>query len=90
MVPFRSRGLEPEAIERLCLQARRNFYGLPSIVQRSLDFQVNSSSLFGMATFFTANLMLRREVLQRQLLPMGDADDHTPLVPVAGFAGAFV
>ena len=37
-----------------------------------------------MATFFSANLMLRREVLQRQKLPMGDADDPTPLLPVAG------
>mgnify|MGYP003603796382 FL=1 len=87
MVPFRSRGLAPAEIERLCLKARQNFYGFPSIIQRSLDFQVNSSSLFGMATFFTANLMLRREVLQRQQLPMGDADDPTPLLPVAGAGG---
>jgi len=84
MVPFRSRGLAPEEIERLCLQARQKFYSFPSILRRAMDWQVNSNSFFAMATFFTANMMLRGEVLQRQKLPMGDADDHTPLVPVAG------
>ncbi|MFN8607322.1 MAG: radical SAM protein [Vulcanimicrobiota bacterium] len=84
MVPFRSRGLAPEQIARLCLRARRSFYGLPSILHRALDFQVNSSSLFGLASFITANLLLRREVVDRQKLPMGDADDHAPLLPVAG------
>ena len=84
MVPFRSRGLPPEEIERLCLRARQSFYGLPSIIQRALDFEVNSSSFFGLLSFLTANLLLRGEVLQRQKLPMGDADDHAPLLPVAG------
>ena len=82
MVPFRSLGLAPEEIERLCLEARRKFYSLSSIARRSLDFQVNSRSLFSWATFFTANLMMRREVTHRQHLPLGDEDDHAAIVPV--------
>jgi radical SAM superfamily enzyme YgiQ (UPF0313 family) len=82
MVPFRSLGLPAEEIERLCLEARRKFYSYSSMARRSLDFQVNSRSFFSWATFFTANLMMRREVHQRQLLPLGDEDDHTALVPV--------
>ena len=82
MVPFRSLGLPPEEIERLCLEARKQFYAYGSIARRSLDFQVNSRSFFSWATFFTANLMMRREVQQRQHLPLGDADDHSALIPV--------
>lgn len=86
MVPFRSLGLPAEEIARLCLRARRSFYGLPSILQRALDFQVNSSSLFGLINFLTANLLLRNEVVKRQKLPMGDLDDPSPLLPVAGLS----
>ncbi|MBT9583162.1 radical SAM protein [bacterium] len=82
MVPFRSLGLAPQEIERLCLEARRKFYSYPSIARRSFDFQVNSRSFFSWATFFTANLMMRREVQQRQHLPLGDEDDHSALIPV--------
>lgn len=82
MVPFRSRGLPPREIERLCLEARAKFYGLPSIIRRSLDFKVNTGSFFSWVTFFTANLMLRREVLYRQHFPLGDPRDTSPLLPV--------
>lgn len=86
MVPLRSRGLPAEEIERLCLEARRQFYSLASITRRSLDFEVNCRSLFSWGTFFTANLMMRREVRQRQLLPLGDEDDHSALLPVQAMA----
>jgi radical SAM superfamily enzyme YgiQ (UPF0313 family) len=82
MVPFRSRGLPPEEVERLCLEARRTFYGLPSTLRRGLDFQVNCQSWFGGVTFFTANLMLRAEVNKRQMFPLGDPRDTSPLLPV--------
>lgn len=81
MVPFRSRGLEPERIAELCLRARTRFYSLGSLLRRSLDFEVNSRSLFGWATFFTANLLMRREVAQRQDFPLGDERDPLPLLP---------
>jgi len=84
MVPFHSRGLPAEEIEKLCLAARKTFYSLPWALRRSLDFQVNSRSFFSWLTFFTANLMMRREVLHRQLLPLGDEQDQSALIPVAG------
>lgn len=90
MVPFRSRGLSPKEIERLCLQARHRFYGLPALLRRALDFEVNSRSLFSLATFFTANLLMRREVHQRQHFPLGDANDRMPLLPVGGGFQSFL
>lgn len=82
MVPFRSSGLPPEEIARLCLEARRRFYGLPSVLRRSVDFEVNCQSPFSWLTFFTANLMLRAEVARRQMFPLGDPSDSSPLLPV--------
>ena len=82
MVPFYSRGLPPKEIERLCLEARQTFYGLPSVLRRSLDFGVNCQSPFSWLTFFTANLMLRAEVNKRQMFPLGDPRDTSPLLPV--------
>ncbi len=83
MVPFRTRGLGPEAIQKMCLESRREFYSLTSMVKRSFDFQVNSSSLFMGAQFFFINWLMRREVLERDAYPLGDETFVGPLEEVA-------
>lgn len=82
MVPFATRSLTPVQIEELCLWARREFFSYPSILRRSLDFRVNSRSIFGWWAHLTANLLMRREVLQRQHYPLGDPFDPYPLLEV--------
>ena len=54
-VPFRPVHMEPLELEQYCHQARRDFYGLSSILRRSLDFSTNCSNLRAAATFFSLN-----------------------------------
>ncbi|HXE71490.1 MAG TPA: radical SAM protein [Candidatus Nitrosotenuis sp.] len=81
MVPFRTRGLEPQEIAELCMQARRAFYSRRSLLRRSLDFQVNSSNFFMWLNFYVINGLMRREVQQRHGFPLGDESDRAPLLP---------
>ncbi len=83
MIPFAPRGMTAAMVQERCIQARAGFYSLPSIFRRSLDFRVNSSSLFMGFNFFVINLTMRGEVLQRRDYPLGDAADTRPLVKVA-------
>jgi len=83
MVPFRSDRMTPEAIEETCVQMRRSFYSLSSMLRRSLDFQVNANNFFMWSQFFYINWLMRREVLQRRGFPLGDSSDHTRLIPSA-------
>lgn len=72
MVPFAPVGMTAAEVKQRCIDARRAFYGLGSIVRRSLDFSVNSNSLFMWTNFFVINALMRREVLQRKDFPLGD------------------
>ena len=71
-LPFRPVHMSPEELQRRCVEARREFYGWPSILGRSLD-RVNSSSPAMFGNFFLVNNMLRSEILQRDFYPLGDA-----------------
>jgi radical SAM superfamily enzyme YgiQ (UPF0313 family) len=73
MVPFEPRGMSAEEVRLRCIEARARFYGYPSMLKRSLDFEVNASDFFMWRNFFVINAMMRREVTQRKELPMGDA-----------------
>jgi radical SAM superfamily enzyme YgiQ (UPF0313 family) len=72
MLPFTPRGMTAEQLSEGCIRARAAFYSLPSIVRRSLDFQVNCSSLFMWSHFFLINWTIRSEVRQRRHYPLGD------------------
>lgn len=73
MVPFEPRGMSAEEVRLRCIEARARFYSYPSMLKRSLDFEVNASDFFMWRNFFVINAMMRREVTQRKELPMGDA-----------------
>ncbi len=81
-VPFRPMRMAPEELQAHCLRARAAFYSLPSIARRFLD-PVNRGNLFMTRNFPLINLLLRREVHQRDLLPLGDRGWRGTLLPVS-------
>lgn len=72
MIPFAPTGMPADLVKQRCIEARAQFYSLSSMVKRSLDFQVNSNSLFMWSNFFLINWLIRREVMQRKDYPLGD------------------
>jgi hypothetical protein len=80
MVPFQPRGMSAEEVRLRCIEARARFYSYPSMLKRSLDFEVNASDFFMWRNFFVINTMMRREVTQRKELPLGDAAHEIELV----------
>lgn len=82
MLPFAPRNIPPGELEERCVAARRRFFGLPSMIRRSLDFGVNSSSFSMWLNFFVINGLMRREVLQRRRYPLGDENFSGALLRV--------
>jgi radical SAM superfamily enzyme YgiQ (UPF0313 family) len=80
MVPFAPRGMTAEDVERRCIDGRRRFYSLPSILRRGLDFKVNSRNWFMWSHFFSINLLFRSEVMRRKGFPLGDESYAAPLL----------
>lgn len=81
MLPFIPLDMSPEEARQSCLQARRDFYSLRSIFLRFIDFRVNSRGMIG-RRFLPINLLLRREIDQREHYPLGDETYSKPLVKV--------
>jgi radical SAM superfamily enzyme YgiQ (UPF0313 family) len=81
-IPFRPARLAPEELQRNCLQARARFYSTRSTLRRMID-GVNCGNAFMARNFLGINIMLGREVKQRDLLPLGDAGWRNALLPVA-------
>lgn len=71
MIPFQPRHMSPEELRLGCLEARRAFYSLPSILRRGVD-GVNRPDLFMFWHFFLINWMIRSEVSSRDFYPLGD------------------
>ena len=70
-IPFKPALLEPEELQRLCIDARAEFYSARSIARRFAD-PVNRSNFFIARQYPIINFMMRREVHQRNDLPLGD------------------
>jgi len=70
-VPFQPATMSPEALAHHCLQARRTFYGWPSILRRGFD-RVNRADAFMFRNFFPINTMLRVDTNRRDGFPLGD------------------
>ncbi len=82
-IPFRPAQLAPEELQQNCLKARARFYSARSTLRRMID-GVNCGNAFMARNFVGINMMLGREVKQRDLLPLGDAGWRNALLPVAG------
>ena len=70
-IPFRPAGMAPDELQRACLTARREFYGWPSILRRSMD-PVNRDNGFMWRNFYLINSMHRQDVSLRDHYPLGD------------------
>ena len=79
-IPFRPAGLEPDELQKLCIEARAEFYSLRNMWHRFKD-PVNRSTAFMARQFPLINLMMRHEVHQRDDLPLGDAGWQGRLEP---------
>ncbi len=71
-VPFRPLELEADEIQRLCVETRRRFYSVSSILRRGFS-PVNRADAFMFRNFFPINMMHRTEVNRRDHYPLGDA-----------------
>ncbi|MBR0660649.1 B12-binding domain-containing radical SAM protein [Neoroseomonas oryzicola] len=85
-LPFRPAKMTPDEVHENCVRARARFFSLPNIARRMVD-GTNCRTAFMLKTFLATNLMLGREVFQRDQLPLGDAGCEWPLEPV-GAAGS--
>ena len=82
MVPFQPRGLSPERLADLCIEARKRFYGWPSIGKR-LGHWVNLRDPLMAAYFVVINAMHQIDVGGRHGLPLGDAGHRVELLEAA-------
>ena len=80
-IPFKPALLEPEELQRLCIDVRAKFYSSKNILRRFAD-PVNRSSFFMARQFPLINWMMRREVYQRNDLPLGDEGWRGSLQPL--------
>ncbi|MCP4697183.1 MAG: B12-binding domain-containing radical SAM protein [Gammaproteobacteria bacterium] len=70
-VPFYTKRLQPEEIARLCVESRKRFYSLRSIVKRGFA-GINRSDGFMFRNYFPINFMHRNEINKRNGHPLGD------------------
>jgi radical SAM superfamily enzyme YgiQ (UPF0313 family) len=82
MVPFQPRGLSPERLAELCIEARKRFYGWPSIGKR-FGHWVNLRDPLMAAYFVVINAMHQIDVGGRHGLPLGDAGHRVELLEAA-------
>lgn len=78
-LPFVPRHLSPEAVTAGCVQARRRFYGWPSILNRSRHHWRDA---FVLRNYFLVNAMHRSEISGRNGHPLGDENWPGPLLEV--------
>lgn len=81
-VAFKPKNFEPEQLQALCVEARKQFYAWSSIMQRAMH-PVNRSDFFMFRNFFPINALHGAEVNVRNGLPLGDPTWQGQLIEVA-------
>lgn len=71
-VAFKPVNFSPGELSRLCFDFRKRFYGYPSILKRAFNFRGNCNGLSKCFAFFSLNVLARKEIRQRQGLPLGN------------------
>ncbi|MBO8170884.1 MAG: B12-binding domain-containing radical SAM protein [Bacillaceae bacterium] len=81
-VPFVVKGeLNADLIREKCVESRKRFYSIPSIIKRSFN-KTNSSNFFMWYNFWFINFLLRKEASQREGYPLGDEGFEGELLKV--------
>ncbi|MEM7029369.1 MAG: radical SAM protein [Chloroflexota bacterium] len=70
-IPFQPKLMSAADLQAGCLEARRSFYSVPSILRRAID-PINRPDFFMFRHFFLINGMIRAEVSLRDYYPLGD------------------
>ncbi len=71
-VPFNPKNMTAQELRELCLKARRRFYSLPGMMRRSTNIKGNATTLRKAAAFWGINALLRKEIGQKDGLPLGN------------------
>ncbi|OGQ93848.1 MAG: hypothetical protein A2284_15505 [Deltaproteobacteria bacterium RIFOXYA12_FULL_61_11] len=72
---FRPVGLSPDQLTEGCFRARRRFNSLSTMARRAFANRANYSSVRQFGLFALANLVSRREILHKQGLGLGEAEE---------------
>ncbi|HDS09154.1 MAG TPA: B12-binding domain-containing radical SAM protein [Firmicutes bacterium] len=72
---FKPERLSPENLSRLCVNTRRRFFSLGSILYRALNFRANLQSIPFSVIYFGQNLLQRKEVEMKYGMPLGSGFD---------------
>jgi radical SAM superfamily enzyme YgiQ (UPF0313 family) len=71
-VPFEPAAMTARELHERCIGARRRFYSLPGILRRATNLRGNCHGLRKSAAFVSINGLLRKEIDQKDGLPLGD------------------
>jgi radical SAM superfamily enzyme YgiQ (UPF0313 family) len=70
-VTFKPKNFTPEQLTQRCLDFRRKFYSVPSILRRGLDFKANCRSSLWSLVYLGQNITAQGDVEKRQGLRLG-------------------
>jgi radical SAM superfamily enzyme YgiQ (UPF0313 family) len=70
-VAFKPKNFTPQQLSSMCFDFRKKFYSYPAILRRGSNIRGNCNSVFKAITFYSLNILARKEVGQRQGLPLG-------------------
>lgn len=89
-VPFRPKQMTAEALHEECIKARKTFYGYRAIASRGLSNVVgNCGSVAKVAAFTYINYLLRREIGEKDGLPLGNDATYPQAIHEASEANPF-
>ncbi|HEY7419638.1 MAG TPA: hypothetical protein VH593_30945, partial [Ktedonobacteraceae bacterium] len=71
-VPFNPRNMSAQELHDLCIKARRRFYSVPAMIQRAMNLKGNATTLRKAGAFWGINVLLRKEIGQKDGLPLGN------------------
>lgn len=77
-IPFHPKQMTAEEIHQACLKARRRFYSIRGILQRTVNIRGNLTSPMKIAGYFGINTLLRQDISERDGLPLGN-EPHRPM-----------
>ena len=73
-IPYKTKHIESREVGEVCLKARREFYSISSIFKRAKNHRGNLNSIRKFIGYFYINFMLRKEIDDKDGLPLGNED----------------
>lgn len=70
-VAFKPKNFTPQQLSSLCFDFRKEFYSYPAIFERGRNIRGNCNSFLKAITFYSLNILARKEVEQRKRLFLG-------------------